>query len=92
MVPDDRARTVFKIVPVALWRGSEPSGLFAGSPVDMRDGFLHFSTASQLPQTAARHFTDVDAGLQEAGGRIAYAHVRPALEEPLQIRTTVSLG
>jgi len=30
--------------------------VFRGSEVDRRDGFIHFSTAAQLPETAARHF------------------------------------
>lgn len=48
---------VFKIVPVALWRDAEASGVFVGSPVDRRDGFIHFSTPAQVAETAARHFT-----------------------------------
>lgn len=51
---------VYKIVPAALWRASEKAGVFAGSPVDLRDGFIHFSTAGQLRDTAARHFAGVD--------------------------------
>ena len=49
-------RTVYKIVPAALWRESELSGVFGGSPVDLRDGFIHFSTAAQVRETASRHF------------------------------------
>ena len=33
--------------------------MFTGSPVDIRDGFIHFSTAEQLQETAARHFAGV---------------------------------
>ena len=51
---------VYKIVPAPLWRASEASGLFTGSPIDVRDGFIHFSTAGQLRETAARHFAGVD--------------------------------
>lgn len=47
---------VYKIVPAALWRDAEVAGSFAGSPVDVRDGFIHFSTASQARVTAAKHF------------------------------------
>ena len=46
-------------MPEALWRASEQSGQFAGSPVDARDGFIHFSTAAQVRDTAARHFAGV---------------------------------
>ena len=51
---------VYKIVPAPLWRASEASGVFTGSPVDVRDGFIHFSTAEQLRETAARHFAGVE--------------------------------
>jgi uncharacterized protein (DUF952 family) len=47
---------IFKIVPAALWHASAPAGRFAGSPVDLADGFIHFSTAAQVRATAARHF------------------------------------
>jgi len=47
---------IYKIVPAALWREAERIGRFAGSPVDKRDGFIHFSTAAQVEETAARHF------------------------------------
>ncbi|MEN6542512.1 DUF952 domain-containing protein [Parvibaculum sp.] len=50
------ARTVYKIVHEAEWRAAEASGRFEGSPVDLRDGFIHFSTAAQAPETAAKHF------------------------------------
>jgi uncharacterized protein (DUF952 family) len=30
--------------------------VFAGAPVDLADGFIHFSTAAQIAETAARHF------------------------------------
>lgn len=47
---------IYKICPQALWREAETSGRFAGSPVDLADGFIHFSTAAQVEETAARHF------------------------------------
>ena len=47
---------IYKICPAALWREAERSGVFRGSPVDMQDGFIHFSSAEQAPETAAKHF------------------------------------
>lgn len=47
---------IFKIVPASLWAAAEAEGHFAGSPVDVADGFIHFSTAAQVRETAARHF------------------------------------
>src|SRR3954469_8744184 len=51
---------IYKIVPAPLWRASVASGVFTGSPVDVRDGFIHFSTADQVRETAARHFAGVE--------------------------------
>ena len=48
--------TIFKICPAALWREAERAGVFHGSAVDLRDGYIHFSTAEQVAETAARHF------------------------------------
>ena len=47
---------VYKICPAALWRQAEADGVFRGSPVDLADGYIHFSTAEQAKETAARHF------------------------------------
>lgn len=49
---------LYKIVPAALWRAAERDGIFRGSPIDRRDGFIHFSTAAQVEETAAKHFAD----------------------------------
>jgi uncharacterized protein (DUF952 family) len=48
--------TVFKLIDRPSWRAAEAAGTFAGSAVDARDGFIHFSTAAQVRETAARHF------------------------------------
>lgn len=47
---------VFKIAPAALWGEAEAAGRFAGAPVDLADGYIHFSTAGQVAETARRHF------------------------------------
>ncbi len=48
--------TIYKICPAALWQAAERQGVFKGAPVDLSDGFIHFSTAEQVEETAARHF------------------------------------
>jgi uncharacterized protein (DUF952 family) len=50
------ATTIYKICPAALWRAAGEAGVFLGSGVDRRDGFIHFSTAGQAAETAALHF------------------------------------
>ncbi len=51
---------IYKIVPAALWHAAEAEGAFRGAPVDLADGFIHFSTAGQVRETAARHFAGQD--------------------------------
>ncbi|MDI6025395.1 DUF952 domain-containing protein [Corticibacterium sp. UT-5YL-CI-8] len=48
--------TIYKICPQAMWRKAEQDGVFPGAPVDIADGFIHFSTAEQVRETAAKHF------------------------------------
>jgi uncharacterized protein (DUF952 family) len=50
------ADTIYKICERALWEEWQRSGIFPGSGADLRDGFVHFSTAAQVRDTAARHF------------------------------------
>jgi uncharacterized protein (DUF952 family) len=47
---------VYKILSRAEWEAAERTGRFEGSAVDLRDGFIHFSTAAQAPDTARLHF------------------------------------
>jgi uncharacterized protein (DUF952 family) len=51
--------TIYKICDAALWRAAERAGAFHGAPVDLADGYIHFSTAAQVRETAARHFAGV---------------------------------
>jgi uncharacterized protein (DUF952 family) len=48
--------TLYKILPRPLWLAAERSGALHGAPVDVADGYIHLSTASQVAETAARHF------------------------------------
>lgn len=54
------APIVYKIVPYTLWNETRETGVFQGAAVDLADGFIHFSTALQLRETAARHFAGQD--------------------------------
>ena len=49
---------IYKICPEALWREAERAGVFVGAPVDVQDGYIHFSTAAQAHETAAKHFSE----------------------------------
>ncbi|ESX21463.1 DUF952 domain-containing protein [Mesorhizobium sp. M1148] len=50
------SQIIYKIAPEALWRAAEKNGRFTGAPIDVADGFIHFSTADQARETAAKHF------------------------------------
>jgi uncharacterized protein (DUF952 family) len=39
----------------AEWEAAQSDGLYHGSPDDRRDGFIHFSTAAQVADSARRH-------------------------------------
>ncbi len=48
--------TIYKICERAVWREAEATQSFLGTEADERDGFIHFSTAAQLAETAAKHY------------------------------------
>jgi uncharacterized protein (DUF952 family) len=48
--------TIYKILAAEEWHAAEHAGVFSGSAVDRRDGFIHFSTADQVIETAQKHF------------------------------------
>lgn len=48
--------TIYKICETAQWRQAKRNGEFRGSAADLADGYIHFSTATQVAGTAAKHF------------------------------------
>lgn len=48
--------TIYRIVTEDEWRAAREAGAFTGSEHDRRDGFIHFSTAEQLRETAEKHY------------------------------------
>lgn len=67
---------IYKICPAALWDEAVDNRRFVGAPVDLADGFIHFSTATQVRETARRHFAGQDKLLLVA---IDEAKLGPAL-------------
>ncbi|MCR9123085.1 MAG: DUF952 domain-containing protein [Phyllobacteriaceae bacterium] len=51
---------IYKIATRDQWAKAEADGVFHGAPVDLADGYIHFSTAAQAPETAAKHFAGQD--------------------------------
>lgn len=50
-----QTKMIYTMVRAADWRSAESTGQYDGSANDKADGFLHFSTAAQLPGSAAKH-------------------------------------
>ena len=65
---------IYKILRADEWAALERDGQTEGAPVDLADGYIHFSTADQLPGTLSKHFAGeenlmllaVDAQLAES--------------------------
>lgn len=53
---DARGMLVYKILTTPQWDALNATGVSAGAPVDLADGYVHLSTAAQVPGTLARHF------------------------------------
>lgn len=51
---------IYKICSAEEWERARAAGVFTGSPVDIADGYIHFSTADQAPETLRRHFAGRD--------------------------------
>ena len=49
---------IYKILLSSQWSQLQDHGQTPGAPIDIQDGFVHFSTATQLRETAAKHFAD----------------------------------
>lgn len=51
--------TIYKLTTKAEWEAARAEGVYRGSEVDRRDGFIHFSTAAQAQATASKFFSGV---------------------------------
>lgn len=51
---------IYKIFRADEWALLRRAGETAGAPIDVADGYVHFSTAEQAPETAAKHFAGED--------------------------------
>lgn len=51
---------IYKIFLGPEWASLDATGQTAGAPIDLADGYIHFSTAAQAAETAAKYFAAVD--------------------------------
>jgi len=52
---------IFKILDADTYRRAQQDGIFHGAEIDLKDGYIHFSTAVQVQETAAKHFAGREA-------------------------------
>ncbi|WP_299698751.1 DUF952 domain-containing protein [uncultured Tateyamaria sp.] len=51
---------IYKIFRAPEWAHLRENGSTPGAPIDVQDGYVHFSTATQAAETAAKHFAGED--------------------------------
>lgn len=51
-------RFIFKLLTQDQWRSFQAEKTFKGAPVDLADGYIHFSTRKQVAETAQKYFAD----------------------------------
>lgn len=51
---------IYKILTADEWAAFQASGRFDGAPIDLTDGYIHASTATQVQETAEKHFAGQD--------------------------------
>lgn len=55
-----KEQIIFKILTKRQWLDAKARGVFKGAPIDLRDGYIHFSTQGQVKGTADKHFAGMD--------------------------------
>ncbi len=51
---------IYKIFRANEWQALQEQGETTGAPIDVTDGYIHFSTAETVRETAAKHFAGED--------------------------------
>ncbi|OED50038.1 DUF952 domain-containing protein [Leisingera sp. S232] len=51
---------IYKIFRADEWAALQAAGETQGAPIDVADGYVHFSTATQAAETAAKHFAGAE--------------------------------
>ena len=50
-------KLIYKIATREQWAEAEKTGFFSGAPIDLADGYIHFSTRETARGTALKHFS-----------------------------------
>jgi len=71
------AQPIYKIAHKSDWEAAIAAGELVGTPIDLKDGYIHFSTAGQLAETLDKHY--------RGQANLILATIDPALlTEPLR--------
>lgn len=54
--PAPDSNRIYKVVSQEVWKEAERQGFFAGSGIDLTDGFIHLSSREQVRETVAKYF------------------------------------
>ena len=80
MESDDAMKLVFKICLYSEWQEAVNKGVYTGSALDLRDGFIHLSTSDQVIETAQLYFRNITSlvlvAVDRAGLDIRYEESR----------------
>ncbi|MBL6782360.1 MAG: DUF952 domain-containing protein [Alphaproteobacteria bacterium] len=80
MKSNDATKVVFKICLDSEWQEAVNKGVYTGSALDLRDGFIHLSTSDQVIETAQLHFRNITSlvlvAVDRAGLDIRYEESR----------------
>lgn len=93
---------VYKICANSAWEAACRTGYYGGSDDDLRDGFIHLSTASQLLGTLEKHFSGQDGlvlvglAVAELGDKLRWEASRggalfPHLYAPLSVTVATAV-
>ncbi len=53
-------QNIFKLLDLSHFEKAQALGYFVGAGIDLKDGYIHFSTSKQVPETARLHFHGVE--------------------------------
>ena len=96
---------IFHVCPWSAWRAARAEGVYRGGPLDLKDGFIHFSTPATLAGTLATHLAgqeglcllEVDTAAlgdalvwEESRDRALFPHLYAALD-PAAVRAVHDL-
>lgn len=56
----DAAMLIYKIFRANEWADLQANGETVGAPIDVTDGYIHFSTAQTVAETASKYFSGVE--------------------------------